>query len=204
MKNKFIKSLILLTIVAGSSFYLNGCMMAGMGMMHGGGNHGMDMEEHNMSSTIIKEYNTGEYKIITEFPTMIMGNSGVCRVKIYNKTTGALQPDAEVYLEILADAADKDSSANISSFRIKYTKYENGYFVFNPRFDSAGGYQLIFSIERIGAEIFNPPIEIEHTIDNQSEMNHDHNRYSSGSILSSPYLYIGAAAMAVMMIFVIR
>ncbi|MCL4549828.1 MAG: hypothetical protein M1495_14810 [Bacteroidetes bacterium] len=204
MKNKFIKSLILLTLVTGSSFYLNGCMMAGMGMMHGGGNHGMDMEEHNMSNVIIKEYSTSQYKIITEFPTMIMSNSDACRVKIYNKTTGTLQPDAEVYLEILADAADKDSSANSSTLRIKYMKYENGYFVFNPSFSSAGSYRLIFSIERIGTEIFKPPIEIEHAIDNQSEMNHDHNRSSSGSILSSPYLYVGAAAMAIMMIFVIR
>ena len=204
MKNKISRLILLITIATISSIYLSGCMMAGMGMMHGQGSHEMSMEEHNMNNTIIKEYNTLEYKIISEFPTMIMGNSSFCRIKIYNKTTGVWQTDAEVYLEVFTDNTHTDRSANISSFRVKHIKYENDNYVFNPNIRSAGIYRFLFSIERIGSETFNPPIEIEHTMDNQPEMTNNTSHSSTGSILTSPYFYIGTAAMAVAMFFMIR
>ncbi|MCL4551099.1 MAG: hypothetical protein M1495_21320 [Bacteroidetes bacterium] len=203
MKNKFIKSLILITLVTGSSIYLSGCMMAWMGMMHGSGH---EMENHNQSRTIIKEYNSGEYKITAEFPSMVTGNSDVCRVKIYDNATDALQTDAEVSLEILMENTrrDKESAQDLSPIKIKRTRFENGYFVFLPDISATGSYRLTFSIKRIGTDIFDPPIEIEYITENHSEMNNNHSHTDSGNILTSPYFYVGAAAMAVMMIFIIR
>ncbi len=206
MKNKFIKFIVLFMIITVSSIYLSGCMMTGMGMMHGGGNHEMNMENHNNNKFVIKEYNTNEYKITAEFPSSIKGNTDICRIKILNKTANSVQTDVEVYLEVLSENTEEhgNHSHGKSSFKISHSKFENGYFIFTPNIESAGIFQLTFSIERIKTNIFSDPIRIEHLTENNSETDDAHSHSNSDSVFSSPYFYVGAAAMAVMMVFMIR
>lgn len=193
-------------IITVSSIYLSGCMMAGMGMMHGGGNNGMDMDNYNNNKLIIKEYNTGDYKITAEFPSSIKGITDICRIKIFDKTASAVLTDAEVNLEVLSENTEEHGNHphEQSSFKISHTRFENGYLVFAPNIGSTGIFQLTFSIERIKTNIFSDPIRIEHRTENNSEMDNTHSHSGSESIFSSPLFYVGAAAMAVMMIFVIR
>lgn len=201
MKNIFIKSLVLITFVTGSSIFLSGCMMAGMGMMHGNNSHGMNMGDHNSNRVIIKEFNTDEYKITAEFPSSIHGNADVCRIKILDKTANTLQTDVEIYLEVLH--ANKNGHED-HTIRIKHSKYGNGYFVFLPNVSSNDSYNLAFAIERIKTNIFSDPIRIDYLTENNSEMDDSHSHSDSGSIFSSPILYVGVVAMAVMMIFMLR
>ncbi len=202
MINKFIKSLILITLIIGSSIYLSGCMMAGMGMMHGDG----EMENKSMNKIIIKEYNTAEYKIKAEFPAMITSNSNVCRIKFLDKTNNTFLSDAEISLELLNEKTNGDTDHNMKFSRVKfqYTKFENDYFVFSPQINYDDSYRLIFSIERIGTVIFNSPIEIEYTTENYSDMHDHHIYFGFGRVFTSPYFYVSAVAMAVMMFFIIR
>ena len=201
MKNIFIKSLVLITFVTGHSIFLSGCMMAGMGMMHGDNNHGMNMEDHNSNRVIIKEFNTDEYKITAEFPSSIHGNTDICRIRILDKTANTLQTDVEIYLEVLHANTNGHEDHTI---KIKHAKYENGYFVFLPNVSSNDSYKLAFAIERIKTNIFSDPIRIDYSTENNSEMDDSHSHSDSGSIFSSPVLYVGAVAMTVMMIFMLR
>jgi len=201
MKTTYIQNLTLLVAVVFCSVYLSGCMMAGMGMMHGDNSHGMNMEDHNSNRVIIKEFNTGEYKITAEFPSSIHGKADVCRIKILNKAANTLQTDVEIYLEVLHANTNGHEDHTI---KIKHSKYENGYFVFLPNVSSNDSYNLAFAIERIKTNIFSDPIRIEYSTENNSEMGDSHSHSDSESIFSSPVLYIGAVAMAVMMIFMLR
>ena len=90
-----------------------------------------------------------------------------------------------------------------SHVKFQYTKFENGYFVFSPNINYAGSYRLIFSIERIGTAIFNSPIEIEYTNENHSDIHDHHIYFGFGSVFTSPYFYVSALAMAIMMFFII-
>ncbi|MBX3008066.1 MAG: hypothetical protein KF816_08575 [Melioribacteraceae bacterium] len=204
MKNIFIKLLILIALIIVSSFYLSGCMMAGMGMMHGDGNG--EMENNSMDRIIIKEYNTAEYKITAEFPAMITANSNVCRIKILDKTGNTLLSDAKISLELLNEKTNGDTDHNMKFSHVKFqhTKFENDYFVFSPKINSADSYHLIFSIEQIGTDIFDSPIEIEYTTENHSDIHDHHIYFGFGSVFTSPYFYVSAVTMAVMMFFILR
>lgn len=175
--------------------------MAGMGMMHGNNSHGMNMGDHNSNRVIIKEFNTDEYKITAEFPSSIRGNADICRIKILDKAANTLQTDVEIYLEVLHANTNGHEDHII---KIKHSKYENGYFVFLPNVSSNDSYNLAFAIERIKTNIFSDPIRIDYSTENNSEMDDSHSHSDSGSIFSSPVLYVGAVAMAVMMIFMLR
>ncbi|MBU0560963.1 MAG: hypothetical protein KJ799_16700 [Bacteroidetes bacterium] len=195
------KKSILIALIL--SVILQGCMMVGMGMMHGGDNHDMEMENH--TRMLIKEYNTPEYKITAEFPSMIMGNSERFSLKIFDKNIDAVQTDAEVYLVVSEKntGTPNDEFSGTSSVKIKHSSFENDYFVFVPNLAAAGKYQLTFTIQRIGSTTFSEPIELESIIENHSNMKDDHSNSDSNSIISSPFFYMGAAVMTAMMILVI-
>lgn len=201
MKNTFIQYLILLVAVVFFSIYLNGCMMAGMGIMHGGN---MDMGS-GYTKTVIKEYNTDNYVITAEFPSMVKSNSDVCKIKIFNKKLNSSQTDADIYLDVFRDNTNEynDQSQNNFRYKINGSSIQDDYLIFSPRLASDSSYRLSFIINKIGTDIYDPPIEIQYQLENQSEMNMDHSHSGSHSIFISPYFYVGCAVMAVM-IYVLR
>lgn len=195
------KKYILIGLVLSVS--LQGCMMGGMGMMHGGDNENMEMANH--TTMIIKEFNTAQYKITAEFPSMVMSNAENCNLKIFDKIESKVQTDASVYLEVAkVDSETNDYGVQVaSSFESKPMGIKNDYFVFKPDLSAVGKYQLTFKIKRIGSNTFSDPISIEAVIENHPDMKQDRANSNSGSIFTSPYFYVGTLAMALMMVFMI-
>ncbi len=195
------KKYILIGLVLSVS--LQGCMMGGMGMMHGGDNENMEMANH--TTMIIKEFNTAQYKITAEFPSMVMSNAENCNLKIFDKIESKVQTDASVYLEVAkVDSETNDYGVQVASFfESKPMGIKNDYFVFKPDLSAVGKYQLTFKIKRIGSNTFSDPISIEAVIENHPDMKKDRANFNSGSIFTSPYFYVGTLAMALMMVFMI-
>lgn len=206
MNNKFIKSLILITLVTIFSIYLSGCMMADMGIMHGGGNHNMNNENHNMGKSIIKEFRNDKYVITAEFPSMASNSSDFCKIKVLNKNSYSLVADVDAYLLESSGNTAEHSEHQVagSAHKISSSRFEDGYLIFSHDLTASRSYYLTINIKRIENDIFTPPIEIQYQMENQSELNNNNSHNSAGDISTSTYLYIGAAAMAVMMYFVVR
>lgn len=206
MKIKNPKQVIFIMLIAFSSIYLNGCMMAGMGIMHGGGNHNMNNGNHNMGKSIIKEFRNDKYIITAEFPSMARNSSDFCKIKVLNKNSNSLVSDVDAYLiESSGNNAERSEYQDAgSTHKISSSRFEDGYLIFIHDLTASRSYYLTINIKRIENDIFDTPIEIQYQMNNQPELNNDHSHNSAGDISTSTYLYIGAAAMAVMMYFVVR
>lgn len=204
MKYKYFRTITVIIAFAVLSIYLSGCMMAGMGVMHGSGSHDMGMGNQIQMRTVIKEYNTKNYKIIAEFPSAILSNTDVIRLKVVDNKSRLSLTDVDLYIEISSQNSENHNNHSPinTPYRINYTKVEDNYFIFVPKLDGSDNYILKFYINKIGDETFNPSLEIDYTTDNHNNMNHNHSS-DSGNILTSPYFYIGTIVMTAMMAFMI-
>ncbi len=183
MKNKFVNSLILIIVIKGFSIYLSGCMMAGMGMMHGDGSHGMNKENLNMSKYVIKEYRTNKYVITAEFLSIVSNSTDFCKLKVFNTNSNSLVTDVDAYLYELAENANeqKEHPGNNSTYKIRASRIEDGYLVFSHDLSGRQNYQLLFSIKRIEDDTFEPPIEIQTQINDQIELNNNLSHHSNNN-----------------------
>lgn len=206
MNIKYLRLVILIFLIAFSTVYLSGCMMAGMGIMHGRGSHDMNSGNLNEGKSIIKEFQNDKYVITAEFPSIARNSSDICKIKVFNKNSNSLVSDVDAYLYELVNYTDEQNErhGNNPAYKISASRTEDGYLIFRHNLSNIQSYNLIFRIKRIENNAYEPPIEIQTKINDQIELNNNLSHHGDSNTSTSTYFYIGAAAMAVMMYFIVR
>ncbi len=203
-------------------FAVNGCMMAGMAAMGGGGHmmgggalHG-GIADSARQPTVIREVMSGSLRVTAEFPFFISGDSLRYVATIQNRDGRARTEDALVFLEVssatgkvVATPAPTHAghpsmivsapSDGLERTRLTPVERAEGRYVFRPTIPRDGVYRLAIVVERVGDTVLDPPVVVDHVI--QIARARTHARWGGGV---TPLVFLGTAFMAVMMVVAIR
>lgn len=217
--------LILLT-----PLFLSGCMMLGMGGIGGHSGGGMHGDSHGSSvegQTIVKESVINGIKITAEFPQYTLNDELAYKVTLYDVREKIVISDASISLIVISndsrgqsqrsrqtsshsghgDIPPAQSQEKVEKMKFSPDEIKNGTYIFHPTIKNKGTYRFIFVLDRVGSVAIEPPIEVEQTVQLYSRMDQpmqQRNDNTAGFSLSSPVIWIGLGAMAVMMLFTLR
>ena len=201
--------------------FLSGCMMSGMGGMGhsgGGGMHGASQGSTMQGQTIVKESTANGIRITAEFPPYVLGDALAYTVTLRDVRDKSMISDASIALIVTPDdnrnqgshSGHLDSSMTQnqrSNWRIKISPdvVGNGTYVFRPAITNGGVYRFVFVVERVGNVQTEPAIEVEQSVQllRQTVQHSENGAHRTGSGVS-PAVLIGAGAMAIMMLFMLR
>jgi hypothetical protein len=184
---------------------LAGCMHGGMSMMGAGGLHG------HMDPVLEKEVISGNIKAVATFPAMETGQEALFKLKLIDLQTSQPISGAGVYFhaeyihpmdssghDVALEHAVRTHDMNIT--RDVPEGEERGTYSISYGSSQAGEQDLMFHVASIRGEKLEPEIVIEarRMIVEPSTDHHDAMIETGGS--STPYLLIGGALMAAVMI----
>lgn len=173
---------------------LEGCMMPAMHML--GTDHHSNNSQINSKKIISKEIIISNYKIEIEFPISQLHQEINYLLQIYDQNTKNKIANAEVWFEVIRrNQNDSDEIEKLVSKKIEADDNRN--FISSYIFHSDEEVQVGFKVYSIENEKFDKPIEI---FSNQGAAESHSNHQSESGI--NPLWYIGAAAMAVMMLII--
>lgn len=173
---------------------LGGCMMPAMHML--GTDHHSNNSQINSKKIISKEVIISNYKIETEFPIPQLHQEINYLLQIYDQNTKNKITNAEVWFEVIRrNQNDSDEIEKLVSKKIEADDKRN--FISSYIFHSDEEVQVGFKVYSIENEKFDKPVEI---FSNQGAAESHSNHQSESGI--NPLWYIGAAAMAVMMLII--
>ena len=181
---------------------LNGCMMMGMGGMGTAGRGAMNGPALGASGSgpkTVKEIVVDGIRVSVDFPPYALGDSLIYRVVMYDVREQVPISGATLHLLVTTDA---DSRA---SERWPAVALGGGAYELRPVIRAAGSYRLTVIVDRVGGSVVHPPVEIEHSVQLLSPIDHQSGEegHQAGSRLS-PVVWIGAGAMVLMMLFMFR
>lgn len=183
---------------------LSGCMMMGMhgGMM--GGSH-QESQSTEASPALVKESVVGNVKVIVEYPPARVGSITTYTVSVLDASTNQPRSGATISAAIRTaseghqgDVHEMHGEEHDSSIPVAEST-QTGVYTFQYRYTNPGPNEIRVTISALGNERLDPPIVVSTVRDVRG----DHGDHSDG-VDYALYTIVGATAMVVMMLFVMR
>lgn len=197
MTKQIVASIAALSLLVG----LSGCMMMGM---HGGMMSGSHKESQTTeaSPALVKESIVGNVKVIVEYPPARVGAITTYTVSVLDASTNQPRSGAAISATIRAaseghqgDVHEMHGEEHDSSIPVAEST-QTGVYTFQYRYSNPGPNEIRVTISALGQERLDPPI----VVSTVGDVRGDHSSHSDSGDYT---LYIaGAAAMAVMMVFI--
>ena len=212
--------------VLSMSLWLSGCMMLGMGGLGmGGGMHGTPGGRPAGGPTIIKESVANGMRMTVEFPPYRPGDRLVYTVTLQDATSGAAVAGASMALLVSPVAGPAQDSipgqarahamhegspteargATTAALEFAADEVGDGKYVFRPSLTTAAAHRFRFVLKRSGTPGLDPPNELEHVVQlgGAGDQHAGSGAPSSGWGVT-PLILLGAGAMAVAMLIMLR
>lgn len=191
--------IVLRTFTVATPLLLGGCMMLGSGGMAHGSHGGGHAQAAMMGQTLIKETVVEGMRLTAEFPPHAIGDDLAYRVTLRRAGDSAAVANASVAMFI----GREDQMDHVT--RVAPSVLGDGAYVFRPIVETESAYRVVIRVERAEGVAPRSAVELEQVVRLGARMGMA--APQPDAIATSwwtPAAILGAGAMAIMMLLVMR